>query len=106
MKTAVCQITTTTNTTPLIKRLLLSDLFEELIEGGKIPERIKYRFPELTQKQYSSSLDIIWWLLSSMQYWDELRSVENNGVLEKDEADKHINAYKKWLENFENEPWQ
>ena len=85
--------------------IFLSDLFETLIEEDTIPERVKERFPNLTQQEYSTSLDMIWWLLSSLQYWQELSSVENNGVLEVHEKEKLINGYKNLLRNFEKDPW-
>lgn len=85
--------------------VFLSDLFEELIEDNEIPDRIKERFPELTQQQYSSGLDMIWWFLSSVQYWEELSPVENGGVLEDDKAKEHLNNYKNWLKRYEKEPW-
>jgi hypothetical protein len=85
--------------------VFLSDLFEELIEDTKIPERVSARFPNITQDQYTFGLDMIWWVLSSLQYWEELSSVENGGVLEESEAKKLINGYKKWLRSYEKESW-
>ena len=83
----------------------LSDIFEELIQNDEIPKGIKDRFPTLSQEEYSLSLDMIWWLLSSLQYWEELSSVENFGSIDKEEKDKSINAYKRWMENYEKDPW-
>lgn len=85
--------------------VFLSDLFEELIEDDKMPQRIKDRFPEITQQQYDSGLDMIWWLLSSLQYWSQLSSVENQGVLDEAEADKLLKGHKRWLNSFKKEPW-
>ncbi len=89
----------------LNSEVFLSDLFEELIEKDTIPKRIKKRFPELTQKEYSVGLDIIWYLLSSLQYWEQLSSVENEGKLDKKEAKKLLKAASRLLKNFKKEPW-
>jgi hypothetical protein len=77
--------------------VFLSDLFEKLIKYTKISERVSARFQNITQDQYTLGLDMIWWVLSSLQYWEELSSVENGGVLEESETEKLINGYKKWL---------
>lgn len=85
--------------------VFLSDIFEELIQNDEIPKGIKDRFPKLSQEEYSLSLDMILWLLSSLQYWEELSSVENFGSIDNEEKDKSINAYKRWMENYEKDPW-
>ncbi len=85
--------------------IFLSDLFEELISPEKVPENIKVRFPDLAEKDYFDGLDIIWSLLSSLQYWDELSTVENKGVLDEEEADKLLNATSEHLVTYRNEPW-
>lgn len=63
--------------------IFLSDLFEVLIEDDEIPERIQEKFPLLTQAEFSDALDLIWYLLSSLQHLEELNSVENRGNLDK-----------------------
>ena len=85
--------------------VFLSDLVEELIEDDTIPEKIKSRFPEITQVQYTTGLDMIWWLLSSLQYFDELKSVENKGYLDDEDRERMLNDYSKWLDKYKNEPW-
>jgi len=87
------------------EEMFLSDLFEELIEEDEIPARIKKRFPRLTQKDYSDSLDVIWSLLSSLQYWDELSSVENDGQLNHEESEKLLTTGAKTLKSFGKDPW-
>jgi hypothetical protein len=85
--------------------VFLSDLFEELILEDEIPARVKKRFPSLTQKDYSDSLDMIWSLLSSLQYWDELSSVENGGQLNHEENEKLLKTGAKALKSFGADPW-
>lgn len=86
-------------------KIFLSDLFEELSEEDEIPVRVKKRFPSLTQKDYSDSLDMIWFLLSSLQYWDELNRVENDGLLNQQEKDELLNTGLKFLKSFREDPW-
>lgn len=80
--------------------VFLSELFETLIEDSNIPKSVTERFPTLTKDQYSTGLDMIWHLLSSMQYWSELSSVENGGILKTEERDKILSGYRKYLEGF------
>ncbi|RKZ42343.1 MAG: hypothetical protein DRQ49_02180 [Gammaproteobacteria bacterium] len=80
--------------------VFLSDLFSELMEDDVLPERIKKRFPELTQEEYSGGLDIIWFLLSAFQYWEELKGVENEGVLDKKESERLLKASSRQLKLF------
>jgi hypothetical protein len=86
-------------------KVFLSDLFEELIQEDEIPARVKNRFPSLTQEDYSDSLDMIWSLLSSLQYWDELSSVENDGQLDQLESEKLLKTGSKSLKSFGEDPW-
>lgn len=85
--------------------VFISDIFEELIEVDEMPERITKRFPNLTQKEYSTALDMIEWLLSSLQYWEELHAVENGGIIEESEKEKILIGYKRWLDSYKREPW-
>jgi len=85
--------------------IFLSDIFEELIEDDQLPTRLTERFPNLSQEQYSTALDMIWWLLSSLQYWEQLSSVENDGELDVKEKNKLLLGYSKWLKNYEEDPW-
>ncbi|WMS88787.1 hypothetical protein [Pleionea litopenaei] len=83
----------------------LSDIFEELIEEDEIPKRIKKRFPRLTQEDYSDALDIIGFLLTSLQYWEELSSVEKCGHLDQEESEKLLKGGSMHLKSFSEEPW-
>lgn len=84
--------------------VFLSDIFEELVEDDELPERLKKRFPALTQDDFSDALEFIWWLLSAVQFWNELSSVENEGNLDLSEREKLVNGYRKMLKHFRNDP--
>ncbi len=85
--------------------LFLSDLFEEITAKETIPDHVKKKFPSLSQEDYNSGVDMIWYLLSSIQYWGELSSVENNGILDPQESKKMLDGYERWMRNFEIDPW-
>lgn len=86
-------------------QVFISDLFEELSTDEDIPMRIKDRFPTLSKEDYSVGMNIIWQLLSSLQYWEELSTVENKGKLEIHESENLMATYTNALKNFEKEPW-
>ncbi len=85
--------------------VFLSDIFAELIIDEKIPDRIRNRFPKLTQDEYTTSLDMIWNLFSAIQYWEQLSSVENEGILNINEIENSLKSYSKWIKSYDKEPW-
>ncbi|WP_411846036.1 hypothetical protein AAFN60_21225 [Roseibacillus persicicus] len=83
--------------------ILLTDLFEEMVDGP-IPESVRRAFPALTEEEYSSATSVMWMLLSALQFFDELESVESGGNLDLEERDRMIGSYTEKLKNFYADP--
>jgi hypothetical protein len=83
--------------------LFLSDLFETIIEPDEIPEHVAMTYPDLTPKQYHRATRFIWLLLSSVQWFEELSSVEGDGF-DRAEADRLIQTYINKLNHFRDHP--
>lgn len=86
------------------KSVFLSDLFEYIVWDEAIPRKVKEEIPEITQKEYNSATQIMWCLLSSLQWYKCLSSVENEGHLDKDASEKLLASYRKKLAAFRKEP--
>ena len=84
--------------------IFLSDLFEYIIWDEKIPEKVKLEYPNLSQKEFNSAIHIIWCLLTSLQFFSQLNSIENNGDIDKEAAEKLIKGYREKLEKFRENP--
>jgi hypothetical protein len=85
------------------KNIFLSDLFECMV-SNEIPDKVIEEYPNLTKNEYNSATSIIWCLLSSLQFFSQLISVENDGNLDEDQAEKLIDGYRKKLEKFRENP--
>ena len=85
--------------------VFISDLFEELIQNRDMPTHLRERFPELSQADYESGLDTIWALLSAVQFWKELESVENSGDFEREASERVLDGFRSWLKSYREEPW-
>ncbi|MFL0801196.1 MAG: hypothetical protein K6L80_12145 [Agarilytica sp.] len=83
--------------------LFLSDFVEKLTENSQIIDSISASMDGYTSEDVESCLSFIWYLLSANQYWQELTSVENGGVLEQAERELFIRNYKDKLNNYRNE---
>ncbi|NNC89739.1 MAG: hypothetical protein HKN82_14885 [Akkermansiaceae bacterium] len=83
--------------------LFLSDLFETIVEPDEIPEHVAKAYPDLTPKQYHRATHFMWLVLSSVQWFEELSSVEGGG-LDKTEAEKFIRNYTEKLNHFREHP--
>lgn len=83
--------------------LFLSDLFETIIESDEVPEHVTMAHPDLTPKQYHRATRFIWLLLSSVQWFEELSSVEGEG-LDKADAERLIQNYIEKLNHFRDHP--
>jgi hypothetical protein len=56
--------------------IFLSDLLEELITPDEVPAHLAAKYPELSPKKYHEAMGFIWLILSSVQWFSELGSVE------------------------------
>jgi hypothetical protein len=70
--------------------IFLSDIIEQLREEAQMPETLKARFPNLSPERYGEALETIWHLLSALQYWEGLASVENGGHLDLAERNRML----------------
>ena len=57
--------------------IFLSDLFEELIAPDGIPPHVAAKYPGLSPEGYKETLWFIWLILSSVQWFRSLASVED-----------------------------
>jgi hypothetical protein len=85
------------------KNIFLSDLFECMV-SNEIPDKVIEEYPNLTKNEYNSATSIIWCLLSSLQFFSQLISVENDGNLDEVQAEKLVDGYRKKLEKFRENP--
>ena len=81
----------------------LTDLYNEIISDDGLLDRLVPKNPSLSKDTINSGVSVIWHLLSSLQYWGELKDVESkNGS---DDFGKMLDGYAKWLTNYQKEPW-
>ena len=86
------------------KNIFLSDLFEYIVSDETIPDGVKKKYPTLTQKEYNSASRIIWCLISSLGYFPQLASVEDNGNLDTVAAENLLLSYINKLKLFREDP--
>jgi hypothetical protein len=58
--------------------IFLSDLLEDLITPDEIPAHLAEKYPELSPEGYQEAMGFIWLILSSVQWFSELGSVEED----------------------------
>jgi len=87
------------------QRIFLSDLFEEIIADGKIPQTVRTAYPALTRSEYESATFLMWLILSSCQYFSGLASVENGGKLDRAAMDELVDGYVSKLKLFKDDPY-
>ena len=85
------------------ENLLLADLFEDIVES-ELPERVKKRHPSLSPEAYEHAVEIMWLLLSQLQFYDELARVENGGVLDEAASEHLIANYREKLGRYRADP--
>ena len=83
--------------------LFLSGLFETIVEPDDIPTHVSSAHPELTRQQYHRATRFMWLVLSSIQWFEELSSVEGDG-LDSIQAETIIRSYIKKLNHFREHP--
>lgn len=86
------------------ENIYLADLVNALKYADGIPGGIKERYPELSLRAYRASLHVIWLLLSQLYYQEGFSSVENDGVLDKDAAERLIKNHIEKLERYRTDP--
>lgn len=81
----------------------MSDLFETL-EFEKIPAHVAKKFPALAQQEYTRAMEFIWLILSAIQWFESLSSVEREGLMNPAEMEALIGGYRQKLELFRRNP--
>ena len=81
----------------------LTDLYDEIISDDGLLDRLLSKNPNLSKDTISSGVRVIWYLLSSLQYWSELKEVESENSA--DDFNRMLDGYAKWLANYQKEPW-
>ena len=81
----------------------LTDLYDEIISDDGLLDRLASKNPNLSKDTINSGVSVIWHLLSSLQYWSELKKVESD--YSSDDFNKMLDGYAKWLANYQKEPW-
>ena len=84
--------------------VFLSDLFECIVDSPEVASKVKEKYPQLSQEDYEDATSMIWQLLSALQYYSELDSVENDGKLDLEERDRFITCYLKKLKRHREDP--
>ena len=64
--------------------LFLADLLETITDPDEIPSHVAAAYPTLTLEEYSAATDCMWLMLSSLQWYKELSSVEKHDPAERD----------------------
>jgi hypothetical protein len=89
----------------LIKEnIYLADLVNALKAETGIPEAVKKLYPDLSLKAYRAGLHVIWLLLAQLYYQESLSSVENDGVLDRDVAEKWVLSCMDKLKCYREDP--
>lgn len=84
------------------KDISLSELFEYITtEDDTIPQQVKERFPDLLLNEYKSAMRMMSLLLKSIEHSSWLAQVENKGILDMEQLEKSLIAYKKNLNYLE-----
>jgi len=88
------------------KDIPFAELFEYIVwnSESEIPKEVQERFPNLTQKEYASATHLMSLILSSVEYWDDLSEVENNGKLDHEVVEGYLESYKKKLGYYREDP--
>jgi len=84
--------------------IFLSDLIEQLIEEAEMSPSTQRRFPTLSKQRYVEALESIWHLLSALQYWEGLSSVEKGGYLDLAERDEMLEKMLSKLKMYRADP--
>lgn len=58
--------------------IFLSDLLGELITPDEVPAHLAAKYPELSPQKYHEAMGFIWLILSSVQWFSQLGSVEED----------------------------
>lgn len=88
----------------LKENIFLADLVDALKCESNIPTAIKERYPNLSLRSYRAGLHVIWLLLTQLYYQDEFSTVENDGILEKDAAERLVANCIEMLKRYREDP--
>ena len=86
------------------ENIYLVDLVNALQDEAGIPAAVKARYPDLSLRAYRAGLHVIWLLLSELYCQEEFSSVENDGVLDKNAAEKLIINHIDKLKHYREDP--
>lgn len=81
----------------------LANIFSSLLTS-EIPESVKEDFPELTELDFRAAMRVMYMLITQFYYQPDLASVENDGNIEADKANRLIEAYMAKLRNYRANP--
>ena len=83
--------------------IFLSDLFEQLIHPDGIPSHVASKYPELSPERYQEAVRFIWLILSSVQWFECVASIEDESD-EKARGDELLANYIQKLHRFRKYP--
>jgi len=83
--------------------IFLSDLFEELTGPEGIPSHVASKYPGLSPERYQEAVWVIWLILSSVQWFEYLASVEDE-IDSKSQGNALIANYIQKLHRFRKHP--
>jgi hypothetical protein len=86
------------------ENIYLVELISALQEEAGIPEAVKRRYPDLTLRAYRAGLHVIRLLLTQFYFQNYYSSVENDGALDRDEAEKMIKNHIDKLHHYRRHP--
>ncbi len=88
------------------KNIMLSDLFEQMIDDENIPLSLKKSYPHLLKEEYQSAIHIIYLILKSIEHNVYLSKIENEGNVDEKKLKTTFEAYQKKLQSFRENPNQ
>ena len=87
------------------QRVFFTDLIDELSVDERLFTIVKEKFPELTKSDIDDAMFFIWHILSSIQFFTELSSVENDGELDPSEKEFLLENYQSKWKLFKDDPY-
>lgn len=85
-------------------KILLSDLFSVMLNNETILETVQEAYPEIDKEEYEAAIHIMNLLFAAVEWHPFFESVENNGKLDTEEKEYLINAYRRKLKEYREDP--
>ena len=86
------------------KNIFLSDIFESMSYKAGLFDNVKDDFPNLTEAEYLSALQIIWLIITATEWFSGYESIENDGKLDFEQMEIYLKSYKKKMKLFRDNP--